>query len=45
MSIGKFAIGEAAVGQIDPPTTIRSKLALRRPYVALADARAIPEPR
>jgi len=44
MSISRHAIGEAAIGQSETQT-IRSKLALRRTYVALADARAIPEPR
>lgn len=44
MSIGKYAIGEGAVGQSEAPA-IRSKVPSKRIYTALADAPAIPEPR
>ena len=44
MSIGRYAVGEAAVGQSDAQT-IRSKTAFRRTYTALADAKVIPEQR
>ena len=44
MSIGKFAIGEGAVAQSEPPA-IKSKVPSRRITTALADVAATPEPR
>ena len=44
MSISKYAIGEGAIGQSEPPA-IKSRVPSKRITVALADASAIPEPR
>ena len=44
MSIGRYAIGEAAIGQSEAPA-IRSKVPPKRVYTALADVATIPEPR
>lgn len=44
MSIAKFSIGDAAISQSDTPT-VRTKTPPKRQYVALADIKAVPEPR
>lgn len=44
MSIAKYSISEAAIGQSDVQP-VRAKTPPKRQYVALADIKAVPEPR
>lgn len=44
MSIAKYALAEAAIGQSEAPV-VRTKTPPKRQTVALADADAVPEPR
>lgn len=44
MSIAKFAVAESSIAQGEAPV-VRTKTPPRRQSIALADAKAIPEPR
>lgn len=44
MSIAKYAVGEGSAGQSEAQT-VKPKGTPRRQYVALADIKAVPEPR
>ncbi len=44
MSIAKYAVSEGAVGQSEPQV-VKPKGPPKRQYVALADIKAVPEPR
>lgn len=44
MSIARYAVAESALAQTGMPV-IRSKTPSKRHYVALADTKAVPEPR